>query len=67
MSSILFNNQQIPTGERMTVRQLLLANGLNPAIVMIRVNGQVVSREQYASFIIPDGATVKAYPFVGGG
>lgn len=67
MSVVTLNNEQIPVSVGMTIKQLLLAQGMNPAVFMIRVNGQVVSRDQYDSFIIPDGAIVKAYPFVGGG
>lgn len=67
MSVFMFNNQEIQLGANVSVRQFLVSNGLNPAIVMVRVNGKIVTREQYDSYIIPEGATVKAYPFVGGG
>ncbi|MDD2320754.1 MAG: sulfur carrier protein ThiS [Geobacteraceae bacterium] len=67
MSVVLLNNEQIPVSSDMTIKQLLLAQGMNPFVFMIRVNGQIVNRDQYDTFIIPDGAIVKAYPFVGGG
>lgn len=67
MSVIMFNNQEIPLDANVSVKQFLVSKGINPAIVMVRVNGNIVNREQYESFIIPEGACVKAYPFVGGG
>lgn len=67
MSAITFSDEQIAVGANMTIKQFLVSNGLNPSVIMIRINGQIVSRDQYDSLIIPAGADVKAYPFVGGG
>jgi thiamine biosynthesis protein ThiS len=67
MSAIVFNDERIPVGKNITVRELLISNGLDPSKVMIRVNGRIVGREHYDTFAVPEGATVKAYPFVGGG
>lgn len=67
MSAITFSNEQIAVGANMTVKHFLLSNGLNPSVIMIRINGRIISRDQYDTLTIPVGADVKAYPFVGGG
>ena len=67
MSAITFTDEQIANGAGLTVKQFLVSNGLNPSFIMVRINGQIISRDQYDSYIIPEGADVKGYPFVGGG
>ncbi|GEM_PF-5966865 len=67
MSAITFTKEQIAIGARLTVKQFLVSNGLNPSVIMIRINGQIISRDQYDSYIITASADVKGYPFVGGG
>ncbi len=67
MSAITFSDEQLAVGVNMTIRQFLVSNGLNPSVIMVRINGRIVSRDQYDSSVIPAGADVKAYPFVGGG
>ncbi len=49
------------------IAEVLIENGINPSLVMVRVNGAVILRDQYEFFIVPEGAEVKVYPFVGGG
>lgn len=67
MSAITFSDEQLAVGVNMTIRQFLVSNGLNPSVIMVRINGRIVSRDQYDSSVITAGADVKAYPFVGGG
>lgn len=49
------------------IAEVLIENKINPSLVMVRVNGAVIFRDQYEFFIVPEGAEVKVYPFVGGG
>lgn len=67
MSILVFDNQSVVFDGEKSVTEVLLANEINPSLVMVRVNGKVIVREQYELFIVPEGATVKVYPFVGGG
>jgi len=67
MSILVFNNEEVCEAGDVTIHQLLISRGLNPSAVMIRVDGRIIDRDRYSSFVIPDGAKVKAYPFVGGG
>jgi|LGVF01.2.fsa_nt_gb thiamine biosynthesis protein ThiS len=67
MSILVFDNQSVAFDGEKIVAEVLIANEINPSQVMVRVNGQVIVREQYESFIVPEGSTVKVYPFVGGG
>lgn len=67
VSFIRFNNEAVFEVKNITINQLLISKGLNPSTIMIRVDGRIICRDQYNTFIIPNGAEVKAYPFVGGG
>ena len=67
MSVLEFNNEEVCESKGVTIHQLLVSRGLNPSTVMIRVDGRIIDRDSYTNFVIPDGAKVKAYPFVGGG
>ena len=67
MSTLVFDNESVTFDGEKSIAEVLIANGIKPSLVMVRVNGEVVIREQYESFIVPEGAEVKVYPFVGGG
>ena len=67
MSVIIVDTQGIPEKATRTVAQLLEEQGVDAAFVMVRVNGEVVRREEYSTCKVCRGALVKAYPFVGGG
>jgi len=67
MAILQFNNEEVCAAKNITINQLLISKGLNPSTIMIRVDGRIISRDEYNTFIIPSGAKVKAYPFVGGG
>ena len=67
MSTLVYDNESVAFDGEKSVAEVLIANEINPSLVMVRVNGQVIIREQYETFIVLEGATVKVYPFVGGG
>lgn len=67
MSTLVFDNESVTFHGGKTIAEVLVANGISPSLVMVRVNGEVVLRDQYETFIVPEGAEVKVYPFVGGG
>ncbi len=67
MSTLVYDNESVAFDCEKSIAEVLIANEINPSLVMVRVNGQVIIREQYETFIVPQGATVKVYPFVGGG
>ncbi len=67
MSTLVFNNESVVFDGEKSIAEVLISNGITPSLVMVRVDGKVVVREQYESFIVPTGAEVKVYPFVGGG
>ncbi len=67
MSTLVFENMSVTFDGEKSIAEVLVANGISPSLVMVRVNGEVVLRDQYESFIVPEGSEVKVYPFVGGG
>lgn len=67
MSTLVLDNERVTFDGKKSIAEVLLANGIKPSLVMVRVNGDVVLRDRYETFIVPKGAEVKVYPFVGGG
>jgi sulfur carrier protein len=51
----------------MTVEDVLRACGFTYPLVVVSVNGHVVSREAYEEFVVEDGDEVKALHLVAGG
>lgn len=67
MSILVYDNESVAFDGEKSIAEVLVANGIKPSLVMVRINGEVVLREQYDSFIVPEGSEMKVYPFVGGG
>ncbi len=67
MSTLVFDNESVTFDGEKSIAEVLIANGIKPSLVMVRVNGEVVIREQYESFIVPEGSEIKVYPFAGPG
>ncbi|MEZ4483484.1 MAG: sulfur carrier protein ThiS [Syntrophotaleaceae bacterium] len=67
MSTLVFDNESVTFDGEKSIAEVLIANGISPSLVMVRVNGEVVLRDRYETFMVPEGAEVKVYPFVGGG
>lgn len=67
MSTLIFDNESVTFDGEKSIAEVLIANDIKPSLVMVRINGEVVVRERYESFIVPEGSEVKVYPFVGGG
>ncbi len=64
---ITVNGQEVEWEEGMNVTRLLEKMGYNFPMLVIKVNGEVVKKDQWDDFLIPDGAEVKAIHLFGGG
>ncbi len=53
--------------ETLTVRQILDRKGWNFPLLIVRVDGALVEREDYAKFQVRDGADVDIHHLVSGG
>ncbi|MCK4414388.1 MAG: sulfur carrier protein ThiS [Candidatus Eisenbacteria sp.] len=51
----------------MTVRDVLDAMGYSYPLITVSVNGQVVDREEYDHFPVPDGAQISVFHLAHGG
>jgi thiazole synthase len=57
--------RQIEAG--LTVRALVESLGLNPALVVVELNREILSRGRYGEVGVHDGDTIELVHFVGGG
>jgi thiamine biosynthesis protein ThiS len=67
MSMVELETDSISEGESVTLLELLRRHDISPAMVMVRMNGQVVRKEKFENILVSRDDVVKAYPFVGGG
>jgi thiamine biosynthesis protein ThiS len=65
---IRVNNQyQVEWRPSMTVQDLLDELKFTFRMIVVKVNGQVVLRPDYATTLVPDGAEVQALHLISGG
>jgi thiamine biosynthesis protein ThiS len=50
-----------------TIDSLLASRGIDPAQVVVEINGAIVKRESFGSHAIHSGDTIEIVRFVGGG
>lgn len=60
-------NGKSDAGDFSTVEELLRARSLEPATLVVELNGKIIPREDYASVHLKDGDTVEIVQFVAGG
>jgi thiamine biosynthesis protein ThiS len=51
----------------LTVKELVESLGLNPALVVVELNREILSRSRYGAVGVQDGDTIELVHFVGGG
>ncbi|MBI4313468.1 MAG: sulfur carrier protein ThiS [Candidatus Omnitrophica bacterium] len=64
---IAVNGEHRDIPEGMSVRQLLEMLGVNPLLVAVELNVDILSRGQYASARLKEGDQVEIVHMVGGG
>ncbi|HQF87409.1 MAG TPA: sulfur carrier protein ThiS [Acidobacteriota bacterium] len=67
MRLIINNRETDLTGSQLTVRQMLQQMKYTFPMIFVRVNGDVIRKDQYDSFVIRDGDRVDAIHLMGGG
>lgn len=50
-----------------TVKELILKESYNTKRIAVEVNGDIVPKAQYDSFVLKDGDNIEIVSFVGGG
>ncbi len=65
--TITVNGRTVPWEEGMTVKRILEVMNYTFRMLVIKVNGRLVKRKDYASTPVPPGADVKVIHLVAGG
>jgi sulfur carrier protein len=67
MTAILVNGKRREIEREMDVAALLAAFDINPRLVAVAINGDVVPKGDYASVRVREGDTLEIVRMVGGG
>jgi sulfur carrier protein len=67
MKIILNNNNEELSGDKMNIQQLLNAKKFTFKMLVIKVNGVLVKKEDYENIIIKDGDKVDVIHLISGG
>ncbi|HOT02073.1 MAG TPA: sulfur carrier protein ThiS, partial [Acidobacteriota bacterium] len=67
MRLVINNRDTDLAGSQLTVRQMLQQMKFTFPMIFVRVNGEVIRKDQYDSFVIRDGDRVDAIHLMGGG
>lgn len=57
--------KDIASGTRLA--QFMTALGVKPDTVFVECNGSILKKEDYDTFVLPEGAVLELIRFVGGG
>ncbi|MFH1143252.1 MAG: sulfur carrier protein ThiS [Candidatus Eisenbacteria bacterium] len=61
------NRDKLDWRQGMTVSEMLAAMGYSYALITVTVNGEVVEKDEYETYRIPDGADVNVFHLAHGG
>jgi thiamine biosynthesis protein ThiS len=65
--SITVNNKHVQFVERETVSDLLKRMHYTFPLIIVKINGQLIKRNQYDDTIVPDNSNVKVIHLISGG
>ena len=64
---IMVNNREAEWFEGLTVRGVMEMHKYTSPKIVVKVNGDLVRKEEWATFVINDGDDVKVIHLIGGG
>lgn len=64
---IILNGEKESLDKAYTVSELLQKQGLNPAVVTISLNGNILTRDVFDNTTVKDGDSLDILMFMGGG
>lgn len=67
MGEITVNGQKISWKDGMTVQDVLNEMKYTFKLLIVKVNGEIVTRDKYGSFSVPDNADVEVIHLISGG
>jgi len=57
--------REVPSG--LSVHELVESFDLNPLLIVVELNREILSRDQFGEVVVADGDSVELVHFVGGG
>ena len=67
MNKINVNSEPMDWQQGMTIRDILSKRNYTFKMLVVKVNGKLVKRDQYDQFEVPEGADVKVIHLISGG
>ena len=67
MNTITVNGKEMLCAEPRSITQLLIEVAINPDLMAIEHNGEIIPREKLADTTVKPGDTLEIIQFVGGG
>jgi sulfur carrier protein len=64
---IQLNGQEQDIADGITLKEVLEEAGYRLDIIAVQVNGDIISKDRYASYRLTDGDDIDVVAFVGGG
>lgn len=64
---IILNGEKESLDKAYTVAELLQKQGLNPSVVTVSLNGDILARDAFDSTPVKDGDSLDILMFMGGG
>ena len=58
-------DREVPSG--LSVHELVESFDLNPLLIVVELNREILSRDQFGEVVVADGDSVELVHFVGGG
>jgi sulfur carrier protein len=67
LKEIVVNGNKLDWQEGMTIDQVLKKKNYTFKMLIVKINGQLVKKTEYATTIVPQGADVKVIHLISGG
>ncbi|MBN2460937.1 MAG: sulfur carrier protein ThiS [Candidatus Cloacimonetes bacterium] len=64
---IRVNDEPLPWEEKLNINRILELKNYTFKMLVIKVNGKLVKKDQYDKFFIPPGADIKVIHLISGG
>lgn len=65
--TITVNTQTVPWEENMTIDRILQVMRYSFRMLVVKVDGRLVKKNDYASTVVPEGAVVEVIHLISGG
>lgn len=67
MKTIMLNNRSFEWVENMTITKIMKKKNYTFKMLVVKVNGKLVRKENYATTVVPENADVKIIHLISGG